>query len=112
MSSMNNIIDLNKIELTDIEKFFDWLQGGECTENVNFAATPNLTADEAFSVIYYLQEVLKILPDKYERCKGCGEIYDSDMEGVCIDEHTQKGESSDRFPKEMFGTYCDDCRPD
>lgn len=61
MNSMNNIIDLNKIELTDIEMFFDWLQGGECTENVNFAATPNLTADEAFSVIYYLQEVLDFL---------------------------------------------------
>lgn len=101
-----------QVAMTEVEMFYEWLQGGESPGNVKFADTPHLTADEAFSVIYYLQEVLKILPDKYERCKGCGEIYDSDMEGICIDEHTQKGELLEHFPKEMFGTYCDDCRPD
>ncbi len=39
--------------------------------------TSRLTEEQAFSVIWLLQEHYGIIPDVYERCAKCGIIYDS-----------------------------------
>ena len=41
---------------------------------------PNLTDEQAFLVIYVLQEAYGIIPFNYEQCSYCGELYDSDKE--------------------------------
>lgn len=38
---------------------------------------PALPPDVAFNVIWYLQEVLRVLPDRFEMCDYCYTVYDS-----------------------------------
>lgn len=40
-----------------------------------------LPKKRAFSVIWYLQEQLPLLPDHIEQCSVCGELYDSYAQG-------------------------------
>lgn len=42
---------------------------------------PKLTDEQAFLVIYVLQEVYGVIPDSYEQCTNCGGLYDSYEEG-------------------------------
>lgn len=74
----------NKITAEQMEQFFEFLQG-EIPDGWTFAEPPQLTPRQAFSVIHYLQEQLRLLPDNYEICDGCGDIFDADEGGVCID---------------------------
>lgn len=62
-------------EMKDIEGFYEFLQK-DC----------GLKADVAFSVIYFLQETLPLIPDSIERCNDCDDIFDSDKEGQYCDE--------------------------
>ncbi|OPY59158.1 MAG: hypothetical protein A4E55_00375 [Pelotomaculum sp. PtaU1.Bin035] len=70
------------ITLEQVEKLYRFLQG-EVPDGFDIKAMPNLSPDQAFSVIYYLQEGMRVLPDSYEKCRveGCNELYDSDAEG-------------------------------
>lgn len=63
-----------------IEKLYDYLQG-EGQEMVSSHHKIKLTSKKAFSIIYFLQEHLPLLPDHFERCNDCGCIYDSWSEG-------------------------------
>jgi len=54
-----------------------------------------MTGSAAFGIIYYLQEVMQVIPDIYERCEGCDEIYDSEREGRSCEK----------------GCFCDYCKP-
>jgi hypothetical protein len=56
---------------------------------------PKLTPRKAFAVIWFLQEHLHILPDCYEACTCCGNLFDSDCAGHLCE---QTGKS-----------YCDNC---
>jgi len=58
---------------------------------------PKLTADQAWTVIWYVQELHQQLSVEIERCDVCGEIYDSANSGDCLD----YGESPHHF--------CDGC---
>jgi hypothetical protein len=42
---------------------------------------PHLSGQMAFRIIYYLQEIMEVIPDKFERCVSCGRIYNSEEEG-------------------------------
>lgn len=45
---------------------------------------PRMTDEHAFLVIYILQEAYRFeefIPDHYEICSQCGELYDSELEG-------------------------------
>lgn len=117
MGKSSGKIEINKIELEAVQKFYKWLQGGDSPDRISFKVNPKLTAEEAFSVIYYLQEELEILPDHYEQCKECNCLFDSYNEGVSIDKETtivdaEGTEVDGNFSEDMFGMYCDDCRPD
>ena len=70
------------ISLEEVEKLYRFLQG-EVPEGFHIQAMPNLTADQAFSVIYYLQEGMHVLPDKYEKClaEDCDTLFDADNDG-------------------------------
>lgn len=110
-------INLDDIEIEQINEFYEWLQGKSRPDELHFKEKMNLTEEQAFSVIYFLQEYLEVLPDKFERCRECGCIFDSYFGGTSINEETtiitEDGEEVEaNFPEETYGLYCDDCRPD
>lgn len=110
-------IDLQKICWQDMNNLYEFLQGKYCPGGLTQKAQPHLTADEAFSVIYYLQEIMEVLPDEYEACRECGCLYDTSCGGTVINEQTTviNGDGEEvpgNFPEEQWGTYCEDCRPD
>lgn len=65
----------SQITIEQAEDFYTWLQG---YENDNFKLTP----DQAFAVVYYLQEKLMVLPDHFEKCDYCDALYDTESEGL------------------------------
>lgn len=103
-------VDLEEMTLEKVKEFFEWLQGKSCPDNLHFDTKFSLTEEEAFSIIYYLQEGLEILPDKFEMCKECKDIYDSYEEGTHIDEESE-GQEGEKFNEAEYGNYCYSCIP-
>ena len=61
--------------------FYNFLQGKNLEVGIE---SPEITAEQAFRVIYYLQEHLPVIPDTIEQCSKCDELYDSHISGdVC-----------------------------
>lgn len=90
--------------IDDIEKvkeLYNFLRGGQ-PEGMVFSKTckPKLSSKKAFAIIYYLQEHLRIIPDHFEVCWKCGDIYDTEGEGI-------HWKSKDRF----YCGCCDDLVP-
>ncbi|MCG3207266.1 MAG: hypothetical protein FOGNACKC_00866 [Anaerolineae bacterium] len=73
-----------KITTEQIQEFMDMLTGGEVPEGMQMEDQPELSYKQAFSVIWYLQEHLRVLPDKFEMCDVCNTIFDNDSEGYII----------------------------
>ena len=67
-----------------VERLMEFLQG-EVPERWNIEHMPKLSADQAWSVVYYLQEGPRLLCDAVERCDVCGMVYNTDQEGCCLD---------------------------
>ena len=65
----------NKVTLDQVEDLVKMLIGHD-VEDVYLAHQPQLTRRQAFSVVYYLQEILCIIPDHYEMCGECDGIFD------------------------------------
>jgi hypothetical protein len=101
-----------------VQQLYDFLQGKYHPENINDGDKPNLTADQAWHVIYCLQEHFGALDDRFEKCRECGTIYDSYEGGTTIDSDSTRTrydngkEVKEKFIKSDYGNYCDDCRPD
>jgi hypothetical protein len=93
MSQQSGTIDLNSITQEQVEQFYRFLQG-EVPEKLCMKRPPHLSSQMAFRIIYYLQEILPVIPDKFERCRTCGEIFDAENEGSAETLH------------------CDNCRRD
>jgi hypothetical protein len=93
MGSSQGELKLEDITQEQIEQFYEFLQG-KVPEGLIMKRPPHLSKPMAFRIIYYLQEELGILPDKYERCITCGHIYDSENEGS------------------LNSLHCDYCRKD
>jgi hypothetical protein len=74
---IDNEIDRQMMRL--INQLYEYLQG-ELPKGVT-CFVPKLSKDNAFSVIWFLQEVIGCLPSKYEKCSECDEIYNSEAEG-------------------------------
>ena len=81
-----------KITIEQVEELYQFLQG-TCPEGIHVKHPPRLTKRKAFNVIWFLQEHLKVLPDNYEQCCSCEDLFDSWSEG---------GPYQDR-------SYCDNC---
>lgn len=117
MGKSNGTVNIEDISIEQVQGFYEWLQGKSCPENLHFENKLNLSEEQAFSVIYFLQEYLEIFPDNYERCQGCGCIFDMDCEGTSINIDTEEVFDYEtgkykKIPEEMYGLYCDDCRPE
>lgn len=93
------IKEQSKVTLDDVYGFYEFLQGRDESgiKWGNKKGLPRLSAEQAFQVIYYLQEHLRVLPDSIERCNICGELFDYENEGFHDNEGTGK-------------FYCDNCR--
>ena len=70
------------ITLEKIDELYEYLQGvrPKCLSDKCYA--PKLSGKRAFEIILFLQEITGCLPQKYERCSTCGEIYNSESEGL------------------------------
>lgn len=80
MGTSRGTINLEEITQEKIEKLYKFLQG-EMPPDIHMKRHPKLSSRMAFSIIWFIQEELEILPDRYERCKTCGRIFDSYSEG-------------------------------
>lgn len=72
-------------ELSDlewVEELFEFLQG-DVPEEKTLAPghRVKLTADQAYSIIWFLQERFPLLPDQIEKCDTCDNLYDSYSQG-------------------------------
>lgn len=69
-------------DLQWIEEFSNFLCG-QIPEGMSIGRGHKLrlTAKQANTIIWYLQEHFSILPDHIEQCDTCGEWYDSDSQG-------------------------------
>jgi hypothetical protein len=76
-------MSLSKVTINELQEFFEFLQGvipnNEATK-ISFVSPPKVSKETAISIIYYLQEVMGIVPDTYESCKKCSDFYDSGNE--------------------------------
>ena len=91
-----------------------FLMGLHIPDKFGITNLPTLNMEQAWAVIYMLQEWLQILPDHYEKCSNCGYIYDTHSGGIYagddegdIEDNNEAGYS---FTKEDIGKhFCDDC---
>lgn len=72
--------------LDQVEELFDFLQGTvPAGYSLRDDAVPHLTADQAWTAVWYLQNLYWQVPDHIERCNVCGRLFDSHSEGDCLD---------------------------
>jgi hypothetical protein len=73
-------------ELEKTEELFNFLQG-ETPESckIDEAHVPNLTPEQAWTVIWYLGNKYWQVKDYIERCGVCGDLYNSEESGDCLD---------------------------
>jgi hypothetical protein len=68
------------VTLEKVEELYRFLQGDEI-EGIHCKSMPRLSQRKAFSVIYFLQEHMNLVPDRFECCVRCGDLYDDHSEG-------------------------------
>ncbi len=68
-----------------MNELVEMLTGGKLPEGVSLSHQPHLSRREAFSVIWFLQEITRVLPDNYEQCVWCEKLFDANREGYSID---------------------------
>ena len=83
---------VQEIRLEHVQELYEFLQG-KLPDCISMKPRPKLSQRRAFQVIWFLQERLGLIPDNYDRCVGCGVIYDSNSEGDRIN----------------YKNYCGDC---
>lgn len=69
----------------DIEELVDMLTGKSLPEGVFISNSLNLSRKQASSVVWFLQEHMKILPSNFEFCNICESIFDTHCDGYIVD---------------------------
>ena len=73
-------------DLARTQELFEFLQGRvPGGYKVRPEDVPNLTADQAWTVIWYLGSLYWQVTDHIERCDVCGTLHDTWSEGTCLD---------------------------
>lgn len=73
------------MDLEKTKELYDFLKG-ETPEGFTLkTGQPQLSEDVAFTIIYVLQEKFNLIPDIYEMCAECKELYDSENDGHHFD---------------------------
>lgn len=96
------------LNFNQTKELYDFLRGEsganiENLRNVDFTINgtkiwtekshlPKLTDEQAFLVLYVLQEAYNLIPDEIEKCSKCGELYDSSAEGTVVDDENYCGD--------------------
>lgn len=76
--------DASQLERT--EELFEFLQGTVPDgHRIDAEHIPHLTAEQAWTVIWYLSELHWQVPDHIERCDACGSLFDTNDSGVGIE---------------------------
>ena len=71
------------MKVNDVREFFEFLQGDPPDGmKIGKRHQPVLTAKKAMTVIWYLQEYLDVFPSGIRQCHSCGELFDSNSEGI------------------------------
>ena len=104
----------NPLSLDETEELSEFLQGKK-PEGYHLNTMPHLTEEQAWTVIYVLQEKFRLIPDHYEKCDKCGEFFNFHDEGYWLESSSRKyprdeemwGDIKD-IPK-FCGCYCDWC---
>ena len=93
---VNRVLDGEQktVTIERVEELFSFLQGN-AVEGITCKSMPRLSIRKAFSVIYFLQEHMSLLPDHFEICVTCGALFDCEREG--------------RFVERTGRHYCDGC---
>ena len=102
-----------------IQQFYEFLQGKMHPDRISRENAPDLTKEQAWHVIYCMQEYFGIFDDRFKRCKICDCIYDSDGQGTVIKQDTVPAETIEGSVKiklqeftEECGHYCEGHRAD
>ena len=104
------MVEHPEMTLELITEFFEFLQGKE-VPNYTLIKKPKLTKSQAFTVIYYLQERLGIIPDNFEFCDACKQMFDKDHGGISVDIIKDAKERGYRVTSKDAGkTFCGGCR--
>jgi len=81
---------IEEIAIEHVEELFEFLQGNLPSDiELDNGEKSKLTWKQAKTVIWYLQERLRIIPDNFEVCDGCGVVRDSHFEGEWIEDSGQ-----------------------
>lgn len=78
-------MDRNDVTFEQIKELMNMLTGGELPEGMIMVTQPKLSREQAFSAIWFLQEHLCVLPDHFEMCNVCGDLFDTRHDGFTVD---------------------------
>lgn len=71
-----------KLSAEVLNEFCQFLMGGRIPGGITMKHRPRkMTAKQAMSVIYVLQEFVGVISDRFEMCDACNWIYDTEQEG-------------------------------
>lgn len=72
---------VTRMNLEQTIELYEFLKG-ETPEGFTLkTGQPQLSEDVAFTIIYVLQEKFHLIPDHFEQCRRCQEIFDMECEG-------------------------------
>jgi hypothetical protein len=71
--------------MKQVEELMNMLTGKQLLGGMVMNRQPCLSQRSAFSVVWFLQENLHIIPDRYERCAVCEELFDAENDGFIVD---------------------------
>lgn len=75
----------NDVTFEQVEELMNMLVGGRLPEGMIMPNQPKLSRRQAFSVIWFLQEHLCVLPVHFEMCDVCEELFDERHSGFTVD---------------------------
>jgi hypothetical protein len=81
MTDSDTIMTLEKTR-----ELYDLLIGRSIPDGFHLGNPPKLSPKKAFTVIYMLQERYHVIPDHFEQCCECKQIFDDWAEGI----HSEK----------------------
>jgi formylmethanofuran dehydrogenase subunit E len=81
---LNNNDNRTDSDIEKVREFYRFLTGEDMLDKISIGRghAPKMSEKKAFSIIWYLQEHLSIFPNTIERCSVCGELFDTNTEGI------------------------------
>ena len=108
-------LDEDKLDLEKLNNFLNYLQGKYIPPYWEVKNDPKLSLNEAWNVIYMLQEWIGVIPDNFELCSVCKQIFDMDHYGFYagddeeqVKDNIEAGYNIDLTDVNKF--FCNGCR--